>query len=159
MIDWNKLLSDLGIHQKEPSELEKFAKRLRPVGEAELNDMFGERPPDPAQLEAISASDRAWFKANPSRKIRVRPPMAGDHTPTGAKFPVVIVTEIAPGLRSRRTADLRLLPNPPELAMAYVDATGFVWGVAPGRIEPTEERAEGSAGLVVIGHFLRGATQ
>ena len=156
-MDWEKLLQDLGISQAKPKPgpLVRL-KSLSPITEAEYNKKFGS-PPDPAQLDAVSANDRAWFETNRGRKIRVRPPMAGEEDIiTGAKYPLIIVTHLAPGLRSRRPIDL-LMPPPEGLKTNYVDPAGFIWSVTRKGVERTDERTKGDdipeTCYVVAGEF------
>jgi hypothetical protein len=156
-MDWEKLLQDLGISQAEPKPAPwARLKSLHPITEAEYNKKFG-RPPDPTKLDAISANDRAWFEANPGREIRVRSPMAGeDDIIRGSKYPLIIVTHLARGLRSRQPIDLRMLP-PEGLETKYVDATGFIWSVTREGVERTDEQIRDhdipKTGYVVGGIF------
>lgn len=70
----------------------------------------------------IVAQDRAWFAAHPGENRYVRPYVPGefwpDHPPAGVDL-VVLVTQLAPGIRTRRA--VAHLTKRPDRRMTMID--------------------------------------
>jgi hypothetical protein len=76
-------------------------------------------------LDAISSSDREWFRARPHRQYRVRAPFEREFPDLdGSCF--ILVTRLGPGVRTRRA--YKLLPL--LLPCSYFDPAGVEWRIA-----------------------------
>jgi hypothetical protein len=89
-----------------------------------------QRQPTQRILERTSDDDRAWFQDHPGAHARIRPFVIGEdagHLPVECKPSHTVVTQFAPGIRSRRFIENR--GQGASLGFLYDLKTGEVYDV------------------------------